>query len=189
MLTAEKIIKTKHVKIFEDHFPGLAVLHRQEMEPVRDKIREVELSDAAVSSSEDEEDQGHLSPSQSASQTTVPIDQGALTYTPTRQSRFGEEDEDSDARQPQDSDNDEFESPPALHDVSDEDRDEVEPRSSVYGLRNTRRVDYAMAARTKIVDDNDQPTLSSALQSAHSEEWIQSIQEEFDVLQKNGTWT
>lgn len=163
------VVRTKHVLAREREFPGLSLFSEQPSQ-VDEEDEEWEIEE--VSADEQYPEQGGMlsSPSDPISHN----DPDALTHTPAEPSRLGESSasgEDSEAD-------------PTFHDASAD----ITPPSGPYQLRPRRQVDYSCTASVKIVDEPDQPKLSVALKSTQSDEWIQSINDEFDIVTKNKTW-
>lgn len=56
-----------------------------------------------------------------------------------------------------------------------------------YNLHCVPRVQYSSVAITKIVDDNDEPTLSKSLHEPNLDQWLEVIRTKFDLITLNNT--
>ena len=151
VLTAEhKVIRTKHVKMFEDSFPGLQLFSKA-------------TTSSDVPAQEVELDDDFQAPPAQAEVLTEIVDPGALTYVPEVPSTLGNIDDDVressnevEGEQPSDDiiPTDEADRPLDRSTQNPADEREV---STPYSLRPRRRVDYSHAAREQIVPDDDEP--------------------------------
>lgn len=166
VLTAEVVVRSKHVRAMEMQFPGLSIFGQDssiESTPVPDEEIDLTLSDGEISDKSEEQQ-----PSQSE------IEE-ALTYVPPVPSNFGETDEDEDEDEYSDEEEDQPGIFPATH--------------GQYGLRPRNRSNFICMAKEVIVSETDEPKLAVALRSSDRDKWIQAIQEEFKTIKDNGTWT
>lgn len=58
-----------------------------------------------------------------------------------------------------------------------------------YNRRNSVSSNYSYMAASDSVTTSNEPKLAVALKSPERDRWIASIEEEFNTLLRNGTWT
>lgn len=213
ILTAEKIIVTKHVKILEEQFPGLSLLsiayntgpvqtktpQRQDDEDAEinlaDWQKDIDLeSDSTTSSnsdsdSSDEDDDTGEDPDSPGQE----INLDALTHVPPVPSTHGnEEDSDeTDGAQTQigtapEHGNDHLRSSGTDNKGDHEataGRGSATGKGHGYSLRPR-----ANTALPKVISTGDEPSLKDALASPEASFWKQAINEEFETIQSAGTY-
>lgn len=67
------------------------------------------------------------------------------------------------------------------------DTDPNKSTAPAYNLRSKSKVQYSAAVQPSAITTCDEPTLQEALASPERQEWLQELQEEFDILHRNGT--
>lgn len=177
VLTDSGIVRTKHVREFEDEFPSTARLNfdtRSDTEKSVNTDSDVMETSIAVSSSSSSDNNSGTGDDTSDEDINADSDVNQLeqlTYTPLQPSVYGEEADQSE----EESDGE---------DESDGDLQQPRPQ----GLRNIPRVDYSAAALPKWISTSDEPTLSAVLKSPERKFWLSAINDEFSTLTDLGTW-
>ena len=188
VLSMKGIVRTKHVRVLENDFPGLRSLLKNKYRS--DQEEEAQTSEVDISLSDSAtEDDGDGSP----------LDDPAdpITYVPARTSTFGNtDDEDSDSSKRKENSSSEADDVPdddEYHDDGDdgddEDDEDLPSRHTVRNLRNIPRVQYTYTAVPSCISTSDEPSVSEALKSPERSEWIAAITEEFMNLLKLKTWS
>lgn len=198
-----KVIRTKHVRFIEDHFPA-KLDHCKQRGPTVNTDSE---SDENAYSSSDE------STDSDSDCGEVELDDNHTSYgipssEPSSSSDTGGEDGNEDADNGDDISHPSDDDPlitkaltytparPSRYGESDGDADHQEETDrtrggdSRYSLRDNPRppVRYTNMALPKVVTTGDEPKLSVALRSTERDYWLEAIREEFDTLEENGTW-
>ena len=157
VLGAEKVLRTKHVRAFEDQFPGTRRLRLTESE------EQADLSDSSESSTKV---YGSLSSSSAGDEENdkEPEDDedDLVTYVPPVPSRFGESYEEAEEPGEKGSGGDEDDEDDELVDAhGNEDGDddgEVLDQPVSSRLRRQPRVHYSAAALPAAISTDDEPT-------------------------------
>lgn len=169
VLTDFGTVRTKHVRFEEDTFPRIAGLNlprselNQQGETV--SITQTDSDNSEYETAEETELKDDTVSSHDSDD--EPIGNQLLTYIPPESSRYGE---------------------------SSNSYNENDPNTNLCrtsercSLRPERRVYYTAKAMPTAITTEDEPKLSTALKSPERNYWLESIQEEFDTLEKNGTW-
>ena len=204
VLTEERVVLTKHVRAFEDEFPGTGLIRP------RDDYAEI----GQPSGTDNEQDQSDTSKSHSSVELShdsesdddnddddSPDGHGSddlVTYLPPHPSTFGESDEETEGTNEQDDDDDDQDdgedddSEDEYEDAQGDDEGDNNAPAPVSarprGLRQMPRVQYTASAVPKAISTDDEPSLSVALKSAERTHWLRAIKEEFKTLIDLGTW-
>lgn len=188
ILTADGIVRTKHVRFEEHKFPGIYSLRTDDAESDSDddgtKSVSINLSDDENSDSEEEPDQ----PGENADENQVNDDDSNDAHDDSeRESK----DDDNDAPRPEDMTYTPAE-PSRYGETDDEDGNDTaddEPGHSIGPrLRSIPRVHYSARAIPDFITTSDEPSMGEAMVSPERKKWLAAIKEEFSTLLSNGTW-
>lgn len=186
VLSKDRVIRTKHVKFVETVFPGVNYNARGNNNDAADNERSTLETDSDTSvditsvnsqymTSDDDDDidnNGEDSDDQGNEDIDPTQDEETLTYRPIRESRHGESDSDED---------DDVNEEDSIESAHDPDSDYEEPS-------NGSSSQYAYKAEPLGISANDEPTLKTALHCNERLQWIDAIDEEYELLVKNKTW-
>lgn len=178
VLTVDGIIRTKHVKPFEQQFPGLSIFKNE-------------------SDSETERDGSTETDEDSSDYAELRLDENSDTDSSQSHSSGGEDDVDDDLDEAENkedgyADITHIPEAPSTHrdDESDTEdgNDSEEEVQRPSNLRQIPRIKYNCRALPMEITTEDEPKLSIALKSPERHIWLDAIQEEFDKLEKSKTW-
>ena len=192
VLTAEKVVRTKHVRAVENEFPGTRRIRLNESDSGADLSDSSDSTSTVYGPSSNDSDSDDESDNEPMG--TV---QDLVTYVPQDPSNFGEtesegdetgghvtkeQDDDDDSDSGGDDENDFVDA----HDGDDNDEAVDQPVSS--RTRRQPRVQYSAAALPSTITTDDEPKLRVALKSPERKRWLKAIREEFKTLVALGTW-
>lgn len=205
VLTAEGIVRTKHVHSYESEFPGLSYIQNgpvptdetnTDYGDTDDDYVEVSIDDTADSEEEisqvadadgqvdQDDDSDSIDDADEGDANAGPGD--ALTHFPAQPSTFDNETYE-DAPQEVQAESDHGEDlDVTVQESPDSDSDVERPTRGPYNLRT--RTYCAFHALPKSISTSDAPTVSQALKSAERTSWTMAIKEEFSMLLDSKTW-
>lgn len=182
--SSSKVVRTKHVRFIENEFPGMKYAH--EIEDTGGHAADVVL----VPDTQTYQLTPGDTPSDINPESPMMVDH--LTYIPAV-----DDDDESSSNESNSENADPEVSSDAQHDIEDRDGKQVDSSEDInteilphsYSLRPRKQVDYALPALPRSITTTDEPTLSQAMQSPERPLWMAAIDEEFQTLSKNNSWT
>lgn len=212
ILTCEGVVRTKHVKFFEQEFPGTVRNHHLDKEDTEsDKSYSEDTCTTSVEFPVTDDSSRLSDTSYENESDKSPSECNGDSVHESSESETEKSNADTDNEQENDQEKFSQEvtqdvsidnltyvpSEPSKYRVTPEPSDKEDESGNVrddnntsgYSLRPLERKNYSMAALPDEISTSDEPKVSTAMKSDEKDYWQEAIDEEIKTLIDNDTWT